>query len=151
MFARSFQRYRLPAVALGVLSAAVLTFTAMAGGSDPQLRLQQIADQAALAGAVTLGTTEASSEQDRRADALEATKQILDTIPAVKGEIVASLQDLTVTVKLAAAEAQTSSTARYTPPDQSADWSWASRQRFAFKRAPVMVGSTCVQGCDVVR
>jgi Flp pilus assembly protein TadG len=151
MFAWVFQDYRLPAAGFGLLAAAILTFTAIANGSEPRERLQQIADQAALAGAAALGVSTAADDQGRREDAIEATKTVLAGLPAAEREVTASAGDLTVTVKLAAADARSSSTARYTPPDQAADWAWAARQRFALESRPVVLGSNCGRDCDNLR
>ncbi len=140
---------RLPAAALALLGVAALVLTTRAGAADSQARLQAVADQAALVGATTLGTSEASTEAGRRAEAIRASKEVLGTLP-VRAEVAATIEDLTVTIRLPG-NAQVISTARYLPPDQPADWAWAGRQHFALKRAPVVLGSTCTQSCDRVR
>ncbi len=148
MFAFPYQ-YRLPAAALALLGVAALVMTTRAGASDLQARLQAVADQAALAGVTALGTSEASTEAGRRAEAIRASKEILRALP-VRGEVAASIEDLTVTIRLPG-NAQVTSTARYLPPDQPADWAWAGRQHFAWKQPPVVVGSVCGQDCDSLR
>ncbi len=126
---------------------ALLVLTAQASAAGLQ-QMQQLADNAALAGVNTLGTSEARSEAVRREDAINATKQLLADIPGVAGQITASVSDLTVTVKLSVTESpragaksktfEVASTARYVAPDQAASWSWASRQHFAAGRPPVV-------------
>lgn len=144
MFEFMSHRYCFSAV-LG----AALGFATVAYAAESQTRLQEIADQAALTGAVSLGTSDASSEAGRRAEAIKASKEILNAVP-LRREIIASVQDLTVTIKLSASDAQVTSTAHYVPPDQPANWAWAGRQHFALKRAPIVVGSTCLRNCDLL-
>jgi hypothetical protein len=144
---------RLPAAILGTLGTAtlaLLVFTSQVNAASLQ-QLQQLADNAALAGVNTLGTSEARAEADRRENAIQATKQMIAAIPGVEGQITASVQNLTVTVKLSSKTGEVASTARYVAPDQPSNWAWASRQHFAVGRTPVVVGSTCVQGCGADR
>ncbi len=131
---------RLLGAALALLGIAALVLTTRAGAADLQTRLQAIADQAALVGATTLGTSEAPTEAERRAEAIRASKEVLSALP-VSGEVAASIQDLTVTIRLSG-NAPVISTARYLAPDEPANWAWAGRQHFALKRAPVVLGST---------
>jgi hypothetical protein len=141
---------RLLAAVLGTLAAATLALTAVtahAEATNTQSQLQQLADNAALAGVATLGTSDAQTEADRREDAIKATKQSIGNIPGVDGQITASVLDLTVTVKLSVTDTprnaasktlEVASTARYVAPDQAANWSWASRQHFAAGQPPVV-------------
>lgn len=131
--------------------AALSVFTGQ--GQAAGARLQQVADEAALAAVQALAANNASDEASRHADAVKAARQIISPIPGVAAEVSASVTDMVVTVKLSATDAKTPavSTARYVPPEQPAVWAWAARQRFAFKSSPVVVGSTCPQGCDPVR
>jgi hypothetical protein len=147
-FAEEFlaRRFQLLAAILGTLTAATLAltaFTAHADATSVQSQLQQLADNAALAGVNSLGTSEAQTEVDRRDDAVKATKQLIGNIPGVDGQITASVSDFTVTVKLSMTDVPgktlaVASTARYIAPDQTANWSWASRQHFAAGRPPVV-------------
>jgi hypothetical protein len=147
----SARDFRLPAAVLGALAAAAVSstaYTAQAGASSLQAQLQQLADNAALAGVNTLGTTEAQTDADRREAAIKATKQSIGGIAGVDGQITASVADLTVTVQLSMTDSANTtqkpigvaSTARYVAPDQAANWSWASRQHFAAGRPPVVAG-----------
>ena len=129
------------------LSAVVAAMLILGAQAKPRSPLQQIADEAALAGVQVLGTG------GEEADAVNAARQMAATLPNVTTEVSASPADLVVTVTLSATDlkAKTSnavSTARYLPPDQPVVWNWASRQRFAVKTSPVVFGSTCPQGCD---
>ena len=129
-----------PGIRLGLL-AAVLLFS---GQAQAQSRLQQVADEAALAAVQILGAGGTSN------DAVAAAQQIA-AAPGMKSEVSASSAELAVTVKVSAADTKApavSSTARYLPPDQPPKWSWASRQRFAVKPAPVMIGSFCAANCQ---
>lgn len=132
---------------LGLRLLAVLAAGLVLGAqAKPQSRLQQIADEAALAGVQVLAA------QGREAEAVEAASQTA-AVPGVTVEVNASSADLVVTVKLSTTDstpkmASAVGTARYLPPDQPAVWSWASRQRFALKASPVVIGSTCPQGCE---
>jgi len=132
------------------LSAVVAAMLILGAQAKPQLRLQQVAQEAALAGVQVLGTG------GGEADAVNAARQVAATLPNVMAEVNTSPADLVVTVKLSANDAKAKteaavSTARYLPPDQPAAWSWASRQRFALKASPVILGSACPQGCDPLR
>jgi hypothetical protein len=132
----SLKSFRLPALAAAVL---------LVGGQMPLSRhLQQTADEAALAAVEVLGT--GGSESDARAQA----QQIVAAKPGLSAEVNVSPAALTVTVKLSAGEAKKAVTshARYLPADQPAEFSSASRQRFAVKRAPVVLGASCVENCD---
>ena len=123
------------------LVAAVLLFS---GAAQAQSRLQQVADEAALAAVQVLGAGGTSD------DAVAAAQQMAAT-QGVETEVSASSSELVVTVKMSAADAKApavSSTARYLPPDQPPKWSWASRQRFAVNPSSVMIGSSCVTDCQ---
>lgn len=130
------QRFPLTAIAAAVLI--------LSGPAEAQTRLQEIADDAALAAVQVLAAGGGT------ADAIAAAQQTVASIPGTAAQVSASPADLVVTVTLSAAEARTtaSGSARYLPPDQPAAWSWASRQRFAVKTSPFMVGSTCQRDCD---
>lgn len=134
----SSQVFRLSAL------AAVLLFS---GPAQAQSRLQQIADDAALAAAQVLGSG-AGPEA-----AVAVAQQTIASVSGVAGEVTMSLGDNAITVKVLqpTEKADAVSTARYVPPEQPAVWSWASRQRFAVKSSPVVVGSNCPQGCDPAR
>lgn len=154
MFKFLAHKFRLPAARFGAVGCAILAwmaFTGQANAASLQAQMQQLADNAALAGVSTLGTSEARTEADRREDAIKATKQVIADIPAVEGQITASVQNLTVTVKLSSRAFAVASTARYVPPEQPSNWAWASRQHFAVVRPAVVVGSTCSPGCGVDR
>lgn len=132
--------FHFPGIRLGLL-AAVLLFS---GQAQAQSQLQQIADEAALAAVQILGAGGTSK------DAVAAAQQMAATA-GMKTEVSASSADLAVTVKVSAADRKApavSSTARYLPPDQPPLWSWASRQRFAAKPSPVMIGSFCMRDCE---
>ncbi|MEA2987166.1 MAG: hypothetical protein QOD94_3420 [Alphaproteobacteria bacterium] len=132
-------KFYAPGIPLGLV-AAVLLFS---GQAQAQSQMQQVADEAALAAVQILGAGGTSN------DAVAAAQQI--AAPGMKSEVSASSAELAVTVKLSAADTKApavSSTARYLPPDQPPKWSWASRQRFAVKPAPVMIGSFCAANCQ---
>jgi hypothetical protein len=132
----SLKSFRLPALAAVVL---------LVGGQMPLTRhLQRTADEAALAAVEVLGT--GGSESDARAQA----QQIIAANPGLIAEVNVSPATLSATVKVSKAEATkaVTSNARYLPPDQPAEFAWGSRQRFAVKRAPVVLGASCVEDCD---
>lgn len=132
--------FHSPGIRLGLV-AAVLLFS---GQAQAQSRLQQVADEAALAAVQILGAGGTSS------DAVAAAQQMAAT-SGMQLEVSASSVELAITVKVSAADskaAAVSSTARYLPPDQPPIWSWASRQRFAVKPSPVMIGSSCPGDCQ---
>jgi hypothetical protein len=155
-----------PAALIGTLGAATLAlllFTFPANATSLQ-QLQQLADEAALVGVNTLGTSEARADADKGQDAVTATKQMIGNVPGVQGQITASIANLTVTVKLSMIQPsamsyigqkpkmlEVASTARYAPANQPSQWAWASRQRFAVGRAAVIVGSTCSHDCGTER
>ena len=132
--------FHFPGIRLGLV-AAVLLFS---GQAQAQSRLQQVADEAALAAVQILGAGGTSK------DAVLAAQQMAATA-GMKSEVSASSGKLAVTVKVSAADTRApavSSTARYLPPDQPPTWSWASRQRFAVKPSPVVIGSSCSGDCQ---
>lgn len=114
------------------------------GQAQAQSSLQQIADDAALAAVQVLAAGGGA------ADAAAAAQETVAAKPGFAVQVNASPSDLVVTVNLSSADARAaaSSTARYLPPDQPATWSWASRQRFAVKPVPFMVGSACLRDCE---
>jgi hypothetical protein len=128
--------FRLPA-----LAAALLLLSAQMPLSR---HLQRTADEAALAAVEILGT--GGSESDAR----EQAQQIVSAQSGLAAEVNISPSSLSATVKLSAVEAKkaVTSNARYLPADKPADFAWASRQRFAVKRAPVVLGASCVEDCD---
>ena len=140
--------FHFPGIRLGLV-AAVLLFSGQAqaqfsGQAQAQSRLQQLADEAALAAVQIWGAGGTSN------DAVAAAQQKAAT-PGIETRVSASSTELAVTVKMSTADAKApavSSTARYLPPDQPPKWSWASRQRFAVKPSPVMVGSSCTTDCQ---
>jgi hypothetical protein len=166
MFKFLAREFPPPASVTGTLAGAALTlliFSLPANAASLQ-QLQRLADEAALVGVNTLGTSEARSDADRSQDAIAATKQMIGNVSGVDGQITASAADMTVTVKLSMIQSspmnylgqkpkmlEAASTARYTPPDQPSQWAWASRQRFAVGRAAVVVGSTCSHDCGTER
>jgi hypothetical protein len=131
---------------LSVRLAAAVAVLLLSGVAQAQTRLQQIADEAALAAVQVLGSGGAP------ADAAAAAEQAVAANPGVAAQTTASSDKLSATVVVSGpgAKAGAVSTARYLPPDQPANWAWASRQRFAFDR-PVMVGSYCWRDCAPVR
>ncbi|HEX2512675.1 MAG TPA: hypothetical protein VHK44_08800 [Xanthobacteraceae bacterium] len=132
--------FHFPGIRLGLV-AAVLLFS---GQAQAQSRLQQVADEAALAAVQILGAGGTSN------DAVLAAQQMTATA-GMKSEVSTSSRELAVTVKVSAADTKApavSSTARYLPPDQPPTWSWASRQRFAVKPSPVIIGSSCPGDCQ---
>ena len=132
--------FHFPGIRLGVI-AAVLLFS---GQAQAQSRLQQVADEAALAAVQILGAGGTSN------DAVLAAQQMTATA-GMKSEVITSSEKLAVTVKVSAVDTKApavSSTARYLPPDQPPNWSWASRQRFAVKASPVIIGSSCPGDCQ---
>ena len=129
-----------PAIRLGLVGAVLL----LCGEAQAQARLQQIADEAALAAVQILGAGGTSN------DAVAAAQQLAATA-GVKSEASASPGELAVTVKVSAADPKApavSSTAHYLPPDQPPLWTWAARQRFAVKPSSVLMGSFCVRDCE---
>jgi Flp pilus assembly protein TadG len=132
--------FHFPGIRLGLV-AAVLLFS---GQAQAQSRLQQVADEAALAAVQILGAGGTSN------DAVLAAQQMTATA-GMKSEVITSSEKLAVTVKVSAVDTKApavSSTARYLPPDQPPNWSWASRQRFAVKASPVIIGSSCPGDCQ---
>lgn len=132
--------FHFPGIRLGLV-AAVLLFS---GQAQAQSRLQQVADEAALAAVQILGAGGTSN------DAILAAQQMAATA-GMKSEVSASSGELAVRVKVSAADTKApavSSTARYLPPDQPPIWSWAPRQRFAVKPSPVVIGSSCPGDCQ---
>lgn len=127
--------------------AAVVAALLFSGAAQAQTRLQQIADEAALTAVQVLGSG------GEPAEAAAAAEQAVAAVPGVAAQTTTSSDKLsaTVTVSKAGAKAPAVSTARYLPPDQPANWAWASRQRFAFEPAPVVVGSYCWRDCPPVR
>jgi Flp pilus assembly protein TadG len=127
--------------------AAVVAALLFSGAAQAQTRLQQIADEAALTAVQVLGSG------GEPADAAAAAEQAVAAVPGVAAQTTTSSDKLsaTVTVSKTGAKAPAVSTARYLPPDQPANWTWASRQRFAFEHAPVVVGSYCWRDCPPVR
>jgi hypothetical protein len=130
---------------------ALTVFVIPAQAANLHDRMQQLADNAALAGVNTLGTSDARAEGDKRDAAVQATKQVIGQMPGVTAEVIASPENLTMTVTLASKTVAVASTARYVPPEQPANWAWASRQHFAIGRDPVVVGSTCAPSCGQSR
>lgn len=128
-------------VPLAAIAAAVLT---LSGPAEAQTRLQQIADDAALAAVQVLAAGGGTAE------AISVAQRTVAAIPGTAAHVSASPADLVVTVTLSGADAKAavSGSARYMPPDQPATWSWASRQRFAVKTSPFMVGSACQRDCE---
>jgi hypothetical protein len=126
---------------------AVVAVLLFSGSAQAESRFQQIADEAALAAVQVLASG------GLPADAVAVAEQMVAVIPGAAAQVSASPADLSVTVKLSAQEAKAPavSTARYLPPDQPANWAWASRQRFAVKAAPVVVGSYCLRDCEPPR
>jgi hypothetical protein len=147
-------KFQLPNAVSGTLAAAAFALMAFTGAADAaslQTHMQELADNAALTGVNTLGTSEARAEADKRDAAIKASKRMIADIPGITADVTASVENLTVTVKLASKALQVASTARYIPADQPANWAWASRQHFAIGRDPVVVGSTCSQDCGSSR
>jgi Flp pilus assembly protein TadG len=121
--------------------AAMLIFS---GPALAQARLQQIADEAALTAVQVLAMGGLPAE------AAAAAEQKVAATSTRAMQVSASPADLAVTVRISDKDtaATAVSTARYVPPDQPATWSWASRQRFAWKPQPDVVGSFCVRDCE---
>ena len=136
--------FRSHALQLSAFLAALL----LSASAEAQTRPQKIADEAALAAAQVL------SSGGMPADAAVAAEQTIAANPGVAAQVSASSSELSVTVSVAAEKAgpakagPAASKARYLPPEQPANWSWASRQRFAIKPLPVMVGSSCTGDCE---
>jgi hypothetical protein len=137
-------RLQLSAAIFGALALLILTAPAQAAGLQAQM--QEQADRAALAGVNLLGTGSADGPA-RRQEAIDATRRALDAGPGVTQEVTASVEALTITVKLSSTTFHVVSTARYLAADQPAEWAWASRQHFAADRNPVVLGSNCGRGC----
>jgi hypothetical protein len=89
----------------------------------------------------------------KAADAAAVAEQAVAATPGMAARASVSPDDLsvTVTVSAAGAKAPAVSTARYLRPDQPADWTWASRQRFAVQSSPVVIGSYCWRDCEPPR
>ena len=131
----------------GVRLSAVIAVLLFSGAAQAQTRLQAIADEAALTAVQVL------SSGGQPAEAAAAAEQAVAANPGVAAQTKASSDDLSVTVTVSAAGAKTAavSTARYLPPDQPANWTWASRQRFALKYPPLVIGSYCWRDCEQPR
>jgi hypothetical protein len=125
---------------------AVAAILMSCGPVQADLRMQQIADEAALAAVQVLA---AGGKTD---EAIAIARQTAARIPGVAADITAS-PDFVVRVNLAALDSEmaASSTARYRPADQPANFAWAARQRFVVKPSPFVVGSTCVGDCGPER
>jgi hypothetical protein len=128
------------------VGAALLSLSGQAQAqSSSSPSLQQVADEAALAAVQTLAAG------GTRANAIVVAQQTAAAVPGLRPQVIASPDDLVVKVKLPAANATTApitSTARYLPPEQRSDWSWASRERFALKSSPVVMGAYCLRDCE---
>ena len=133
--------------AYGLRLSAVVAALLFSGAAQAETRLQQIADEAALVAVQILGSG------GEPADAAAVAEQAVAATPGMAAQATASSDRLsvTVTVLAAGAKAPAVSTARYLPPDQPADWSWSSRQRFAVKSLPVVIGSYCWRDCEPPR
>ena len=137
--------------AYGLRLSAVVAVLLCSGAAQAQTlrqpRLQQIADEAALVAVQILGSG------GQPADAAAVAEQAVAATPGMAAQATVSSNDLsvTVTVSAAGAKAPAVSTARYLPPDQPADWTWASRQRFAVQSVPLVIGSYCWRDCDSSR
>jgi len=131
----------------GLRLSAVIAALLFSGAAQAENRLQQVADEAALVAVQILGSG------GEPADAAAVAEQAVAAKPGMAAQATASSDRLsvTVTVSAAGAKAPAVSTARYLPPDQPADWSWASRQRFAVQSLPVVVGSYCWRDCESPR
>jgi hypothetical protein len=144
MFGPLASRFQLPAAVLGTLAAAALALMAASvptRAASLQAQMQELADNTALAGVNALGTSDAQADTAKHAEAIHATQRVLAGAPGVEGEITASVQKHTVTVKLSSQAMQVASTARYVAPEQPSNFAWASRQHFAVNRPPVVVVS----------
>lgn len=128
----------------GFRLSVLLTVLLFSGTVQAQTRLQQIADEAALAAAQVL------SSGGQPVEAAAAAQQSLAANPGVVAQVGAASGNRSATVSVSAEKdkAAASSTARYLPPDQPANWAWASRQRFVVKPSPVVVGSSCTPDCE---
>ena len=117
----------------GLRLSAVIAALLFSGAAQAENRLQQVADEAALVAVQILGSG------GEPADAAAVAEQAVAAKPGMSAQATASSDRLsvTVTVSAAGAKAPAVSTARYLPPDQPANWAWASRQRFAVKPSPV--------------
>jgi Flp pilus assembly protein TadG len=130
----------------GVRISAVVAALLFSGVAQAQTRLQQIADEAALAAVQVLGSG------GQPADAAVAAEQTVAGNPGIVTQTSASSANLSATVSVSAgAKAAAVSTARYVPADQPANWPWAPRQRFVLKQSPVLVGSYCLSDCEPPR
>ena len=127
---------------------AVLTLVLLGGAAQSQSRLQNVADDAALAAAQVLGAGGGTHEA-----ALAAHQNLAASASGVASEVTAAPSGKIVTVKVSQprSKAEAVSTVRYVPPEQPATWQWAARQRFVLNTSPMIVGSVCPQGCDPVR
>lgn len=122
---------------------AVVAALLFSGAAQAQTRLQQIADEAALTAVQVLASG------GEPANAAAAAEQAVAANPGVAAQTNASSNNLSVTVNVSAgAKSAAVSSARYLPPDQPANWTWASRQRFAVQPSPVVVGSYCWRDCE---
>jgi Flp pilus assembly protein TadG len=124
---------------LGIV-AGVLLFS---GPAQAQSRLQQIADEAALAAVQVLASGGRSSDAAAAANGMAAANGVAAQVSASSADLSAS-----VSVSAADAKAAANSRARYLPPEQATGWSWASRQRFAVNPSAVVIGSTCLRNCQ---
>ena len=153
MLGQMSSRLQVPAAIIGALGAAtlaLLVLIAPAHAAGSQAQMQEQADRAALAAVNMLGTSDAASATKQR-DAVDAAQRMLAAIPGVTKDVSASVEKLTVTIRLSSKAFEVVSTARYVAPDQPAEWAWASRQHFAANRAPVLIGSNCEYTCGLDR
>ncbi|HET7681855.1 MAG TPA: hypothetical protein VFK79_17170 [Xanthobacteraceae bacterium] len=127
------------ALRLGIV-AGVLLFS---GHAQAQSRLQQIANEAALAAVQVLASGGGSTDAAAAANGMAAANGVAAQVSASSADLSAS-----VSVSAADAKAPANSRARYLLPEQPAAWSWASRQRFAVNPRAVVVGSSCLRDCD---
>lgn len=139
----------------GLRVVAALAALIVLGGQSraADTSFQRIADEAALAAVQTLAANTGLDPATRRAEAVKAARKLITQIPGVAVEIDASVADMTAVVKLSVAGINKPAVglARYIASEQPTVFAWATRQHFAFKPSPVVVGSRCPQGCDPVR
>lgn len=146
----------LGAMATGLVVVLIAAGTVRVAQINSRAHLQSLADDAASAGVVALGSSVGQTETDRRETAMIAAQEAIAG-QGVQSEIAISIKTMTVAVALTAAQpmplarylgvtpgvVNVASSAEYVPPDQPSNWSWVSRQYLAGQRQGVVFRSTC--------
>jgi hypothetical protein len=144
-------------VAASVFAVFIAAGAAQVARTSFHAHLQSLADDAASAAAATLGASVGQTEADRRETAMIAAQEAISGT-LMQSRIEISIEALRVAVALTAEQPVLFgrylggvpetiglvSHAEYVPPDQPSNWSWASRQYFAWQRQGVVIRSSCL-------